>query len=813
MFSNFLKVTYRNLTRDKVFALINIMGLSVAIACCIVIGLYLNFQLGYDKHFDNHNRIYRVVHTSSTNGTSLYSSITSAALGPALLQDFPEVENAVRFRPFGGDAYFKYGNETFPWKQVFYADDTVFKMFSHEIIHGDPETALIEPDTIAISESMANSYFGDEDPLGKVLNLGTAQYRISLVFADLPENTHLKYDALLSYNGRPDATNASLDEISFFFVSTYTYVLMPENYDPNSFSAISQNIYDRYMQEFGTARGTKVNYVLEPLTWIHNHSPAVQGDQPHGNAFNIFAYGAVAVFVLLMACINYVNLATVRSSRQMKAISMRKILGANKIMLMTQYLFESLFFMLIAIVLGFSLAEMASAIFPLGQYLDIGSREFLSPAMNFPVVTLIVLLCLLVGLGAGAYPAFYLAAYSPLLVFAKAGKSAKKAFTLRSVLVVIQFTMTVVVVASTLLIVSQLQYLLDKPLGFDKDNKLVINVQSADVLERLPAFMQQLRQSPGVNGVFSTLSLPGAGVLLNLINIEDNEGVMQSEKFSQMYGDYNLVEGLGAVLVEGRGFDESRAVDEKGSVIVNEAAVKQMGWDEPLGKRFDNFQGRDAQVIGVVKDFHFNDLHSGIGPLAIVWNKPDYSGLSAAVRQIQSRKLVIDIADNNQLQTIDNIRKLWNGFTPDYPFEYRYLDDILNQTYSNEENLQDLLIIFSLLCIFVSCLGLYGLSAFITRLRTREISIRKVLGATVAQIISLLCRSIVPSVLVSAMLGSVIAFLLIRRWLESFYYAQLINPLAFLVASLLVLVVAITTIALQSNRTARQKPSLTLRVE
>jgi len=369
-----------------------------------------------------------------------------------------------------------------------------------------------------------------------------------------------------------------------------------------------------------------------------------------------------------------------------------------------------------------------------------------------------------------------------------------------------------VVVASTLLIVSQLQYLLDKPLGFDKDNKLVINVQSADVLERLPAFMQQLKQSPGVNGAFSTFSLPGAQIFVNLINVEDNEGVIQSEKFSQMFVDYNFVEGLGAVLMQGRSFDESREADPKGSVVVNEAAVKQMGWDEPLGKRYVN-NLVDAQVIGVVKDFHFNDLHSGITPLAIIWNRSDYSTLSAAARQVQSRRLVIDIADNNQLQTIEGIRKLWSGFTADYPFEYRYLDDILKETYSNEENLRGLLIIFSLLCIFVSCLGLYGLSAFITRLRTREISIRKVLGATVAQIVSLLCRSIVPAVLVSALLGSVIAFLLISRWLESFYYTQLINPLAFLLASLLVLVVAITTIALQSNSTARQRPSLTLRVE
>jgi putative ABC transport system permease protein len=300
---------------------------------------------------------------------------------------------------------------------------------------------------------------------------------------------------------------------------------------------------------------------------------------------------------------------------------------------------------------------------------------------------------------------------------------------------------------------------------------------------------------------------------VNLIGIEDNEGAMQSEKFGLMYGDHDLIEGLGAVMVQGRAFDEARDADRTSAVVVNEAAVKQMGWDEPIGKKLVINLEQEVQVIGVVRDFHYNDLHSAIAPLAVMWSRPDFSQLSAADRQLPLRRLVIEIAQDDQLRTIDGIRRSWSGFAADYPFEYRYLADILDETYSNEANLRGLLVIFSLLCIFVSCLGLYGLSAFITRLRTKEMSIRKVLGATVAQIIQLLCRSIVPAVFISAVLGSVISFLLVNRWLQSFYYAQLIDPLAFMLASSLVLLVALATIALQSNGTARQRPSLTLRVE
>lgn len=488
-------------------------------------------------------------------------------------------------------------------------------------------------------------------------------------------------------------------------------------------------------------------------------------------------------------------------------------MGANKPVLVFQYLVESFLFVLIAVVLGFALAELTAAAFPLAQYLGMSSTELVLPSQNLSIVALVALLCLVAGLCAGAYPAFYLSAFSPLLAFAQEGKHGKTRISLRSALVVLQFTISVVVIASTLLTTSQLNFLFEKPLGFDKDNRIVIDVRSADTIERLPTYIDQLEQMPGIRGVFSAASLPGSEIFVTLVEIENNEGAMQSEKFSHIYVDPNFVEVMGAELVAGRSFDETRELDRTAAIVVNEAAVRQMGWENPIGKRFKNSEGLEAQVIGVVRDFHFNDLHEQISPMALVWHKPDYSAMSPAGRLNQTRKLVIHLDAQGQRNTIDRIAQSWDSFSPEYPFAYQYLDDILNEAYVNEENMMGLLSIFSIICIFVSSLGLYGLSAFITQRRSKEISIRRVLGANASQIMSMLCRSIVPAVVVASLAGSYISYVAIKRWLEGFFYSGPFDSMPFLVAAAVVLVVALMTILLQSHEVIKRNAALVLRQE
>lgn len=819
----YLRTALRTMMKEKSYSLINIAGLSTAIACAVVLGLYLHHQLGYDRHHANVDRAYRVVNQFGINGDVDLAAVTSTQLAPLLQEQYPEVELAGRFQSMPSPRYLlrDASNQGYYWENLFSADNAVLKILSHEVIHGDPESALIDPTSMAVSESFARRYFGDRNPIGENIYTDISTYRIDLVFADLPDNSHLKYDALMSYNriAQPEGIQR---RNALWNINAYTYVLMREGYDAADFPRISESFYQNNMADMARQMNINatVDFILEPLPRIHLDS-ATSYDFPRGNRFYIFAFAAIAVFVLAVASINYMNLATARSTRRAKEVGMRKVLGATRGQLVSQFVGESVFYSVVSLVLGLVLAWVVLQFTNITVLLD--APLSLAPLLGAWPMVGVVVAAVLLGVISGLYPAFYLSAIPPIAAFRGSQGSRGRGRGLRQALVMLQFVISVAVIASTLLMLTQMQYIHSKELGFSKENRLIVRVAGADQVSRLPTLMNELRQAPGVLNVARTQHVPGQPVGLNALNVEDASGVMQQQTLSVMNLRPGVIDALGMRLVEGRDFDENRDSDMRRTVLVNQALVRAMGWQSALGKRLQNFGGPDdetppdsMEVIGVVEDFHFEGLQHQVVPVFMVYSIPDFEEMDATSRGTYSEQLIINVRQESVTSLIQMLERRWPSFDPGHPFEFRFLEDDLNELYGSEQRLMQLIGAFSALCILISCLGLFGLSAYNTAQRTREIGVRKVMGASTLNIVLLLFQNILWLVIAAAVIASVLAFLAINQWLQSFYYRiDLIGPnlMLFLVATALAVAVAFVTIALQSMKTARANPVRALRYE
>lgn len=822
MFSTYLKLGLRNLRREKSYSLINVAGLSIGVACCIILGLYIANQLSFDKHNLKHDRVYRVVNELELNGNFDFAAATSTQLAPLLKEQFPEVIDAVRFQPTPQPRYLlrSSDDQAYYWEDLYLADNSVFNIFTHEIIYGDPATALIDPSSMAVSESLARRYFGDRNPIGETLRTDVNEYRIDLVFADLPANSHLKYNALLSYNRLP-VPEGRARSMALWNINLYTYVLMPEGYDPANFDSISQRFYDDNMAATAQQLNIDANmkFILEPLAGIHLTS-TTSYDQPRGNILYVYAFAAVALFILTVAAINYMNLAIARSTKRAREVGMRKVIGASQWQLISQFLSESVFFTLLSLLLGVMLAWLILTFSNINVVLD--APLTLAPLLTPEMTLAMVVAALLLGVVSGLYPAFYLSAIQPVAAFRGSPSGRKRGVGVRQVLVMLQFVISVSVIACTLLMLAQMQYVRSKDLGFERENKLVVRVVGADQVERLPALMNELKQLPGVLGVATTQHLPGQQPGLIAIQVEDNNGVLDQQTLSLMITQPGFVDVMGLHLIEGRDFDESRPADVNHSMIVNESLVKAMGWDQSVGKRLQTFAEATDEidgsnvVVGVVKDFNFQGLQHEVVPLAMAYWVQDTGKMSQQDRGTFSTQLIINVAQGSVQRVVDTLKDRWPGFDPSHPFEFAFLEDSLNELYGAEQRLMQLIGLFAAVCVFISCLGLYGLSAFNTAQRTREIGIRKVMGASTAGIILLLFRSVVWLVAGAAIIASGMSFWAISRWLQGFYYRidlLGVNLVYFLIAAALAVSVAFVTMAMQSFRTAQATPVKALRYE
>jgi putative ABC transport system permease protein len=804
-----IKAALRIFYREKTYALINLSGLSLAIACCLVLGLYLRSELTYDRHHLRHKEIFRVVGEYTTSGNSARCAVTPIPFGPMLKEHYPEVKDYVRFNQLGR-ILIRSNDKALYWEDAYSADDRVFDIFTHKILYGDPKTALKDPSSAAVSETFARRYFGDVNPIGKTIYAELVPQiprKITLVFRDLPENTHLKYHVLFRFEDLPPTVDRRR---MLFNIGLFTYLVMPEKYNISDFKAISTSFFARFMEDTGRAIGQTWQSWLQPLADIHLYSD-VSYDRPTGNRYYVYGFAAVAVFILLVACINYVNLAIARAAKRTKEIGMRRILGVPRGRLMFRFLGESLLFSIIAMVIGVALVEIAIKLTPLN---DLFGKSLTFGLRDEPVLLLWILgLSLFVGLISGLYPATYLSSIPPLSAVGSSQGGGRGGFRLRELLVLIQFTVSVIVIACTLVMAMQMRYVSNKQLGFEKHNRVVINLRGLDLIEKYPVIKNELLQDSRILGISVSDAAPGLERFAILHSTVDSEqGAPGKIILANMQVGNDFVEVMGMRLVSGRDFSKRLLTDIGSTFVVNETLVKNRGWKNPLGKRIQ-MGGINGKVIGVVRDFHAKSLHSPVEPFVLRQFDDNFQNVSPEVRAAIGRTLIVSIAGRDVQRTLKFLQDKFTAYDPKHPFEYEFLDAMIDELYLSEERLMKMVGIFAGVCIFISCMGLFGLAAFATEQRSKEIGVRKVLGASASQIILMLSRKTLWLVFAGSIVASIVAYYAIEEWLSGFAYRVGIHPMVFVVSAAVVIAVAFLTIALQSYRTAQTNPAQTLRYE
>jgi putative ABC transport system permease protein len=812
MLKSYILIALRKLAREKLYVSINIFSLALGLASFLILALYLRSELTYDQHHVNHERIYRVTAKfQQATGSGRHFAVSQIGIGPLLVKDFPQLGQQVRFRPSTQNVL-QYQDNRRQWDRIYLADPTAFEIFTHKVLYGDPKTALDSPYSIAISETFARHYFGNENPIGKQLSSGAFSYAVTLVFADLPENTHLKYDALLPISlmdvFQPGFSNMYANTLGN--VQLYTYLMTPPDFDPKSFGSIGVSFVDRYMKDLQARMKSTFTPILQPLTDAHFDS-TLDSDLLTGNIFYVYGFLAVAIFILLVACINYMNLATARATKRAKEVGMRKVLGASKSQLIGQFLGESLTFTAIALLLALILVEVALALTPIGALMG---HEHLLAARSEPIVLLsVVLLGLIVALLSGLYPAFYLSGISPLAALTQVKRSWRTGLSMRQVLVVLQLTISVGVIACTMLMTDQMRYIKDRSLGFDTENRLIVTLRGYDVVKNLKTIKNEVLKEPGVLNAMTIGQVPGTGSGAINTPVENSASVMEPIGMFIIGVGKNFIDGLNVKVLEGRAFSEDIATDAREAVMVNESMVKRLGWDNAIGKRFQVGPAGFARVIGVVEDFHYTSLHNEIGPLLITPINDQFGMVPENQKALITSSIIVVLSGQDLRATVARVKSVIAKFDPKYDAEPIFLDDRLNELYKSETNLMKLTGIFAGICIFISIMGLFGLAAFTTEQRTKEIGIRMVLGASDSQIVIMLSKHLLPLVLIAAVPASVLSYYAIDKWLQRFAYHTDISWLTFVLATLLVTVVSLTTVVLQSLKTTQADPIKALRYE
>lgn len=794
------KLILRNLWKTKFYSLLNIMGLAIGISVAIITFLYLQSEWTYDRHYSKHDRIFRVgSNYIKPTGEDPYA-LSGMALGRLLKAEFPEIESFCRFNFKSEKWLFRYEDQSFFLDGIHETDSTALHIFDFDFIQGNPETALDGRNSMILSESMAQRIFGKEDPMGKALKFNNAPMEITGIYKDLPKNTHFIYDGLMSaYNG---VGNFGLtDQQSLNSIGDYTYILLKEGASIETVKARLPEWTEKYWQDLNDD-GSELHPIIEPLTDIHFGSD-LPYDLPQGNTSYLYAFFSVGVLILLLASINYVNLATARAANRAKEIGVKKVAGATRVQLISFFLLESLFITAIACVLALGITEVIFNASNLNSLLD---KELALNLLSNPTLVLGILgIFLLVSLLAGLYPAFYLSNIEPMGVLKGAFKNTTSGILLRRTLVIAQFMISIGVVGITLLMGRQIDYLRDKDLGFDKENVIHIPVRSRSVSQKVTALKQKFLESESVVGVALSNQVPGIYVDRSDFIIEAKEG-MQTVPTSYMLVDHNFMEVLGTEIVQGRNFEMGRSTDSTFAMIVNETFVTRQGWEEPIGKKFvarvDSLGNQElGQVIGVVKDFNTNSLHEPMLPIALFL----VNGVG--------RNIFLRIKGESPRAVISDLTQKWNEIIPDLPMGFSFLDDDLNYLYNTDEKQSKLLFWLSIICGFVSSLGLFGLASFTTAQRTKEMGVRKVLGASVSQIVGLLFKEVLVIVIIAAIVALPVIYYFYDSWVESFAYRLGMDFLLIFVVCLLAVVVAFLTISYHASKLATTNPVRSLRTE
>ena len=804
MILNYLKIAWRNMIKNKTFSLVNIIGLSLGISVCFIIMMYVQHELSYDKYNKNAERIARIQFKAVMNGGQISEASVMAPVAQAVKSDFPEVEDATRLFNTGGQKV-TYGTTTFKNDLVGLVDPNFLNVFTLPLIEGDTKTALSQPGTIIISKATAQKYFGSENPIGKMLgfNNNTDLYKITGEFDKIPDNSHFHFDMLATMIGFKQSQSTSWMEGTFF-----TYLLLRPGTNLATLQAKFPAMVKKYMgpqiqqamgislEQFRT-KGNELGFILQPLTAIHLHPNATNEIEPSGNAGYVYIFGAIAIFMLLVACINFINLATAGASKRAKEIGVRKVIGSDRSQLIAQFLMESALLVFTALVVAFVLIIVFLPVF------DEISGKTLALSFDIKMIASFFALGLIVVMAAGIYPAFFLSSFKPIAVL-KGKMAGNKSFGIRSGLVVFQFFISVSLIVGTIVVYEQMRYIQNKDLGYDKEQ--VLTIPNSYVLgKNEKVFKDMMLRDPRVVNATMSYYKPAGPTNNNnaLIFPEGHDNTaMRTEDF---HVDEQYIPTFGIKMALGRNFSPAVTTDSS-AMVINEAAVKALGFTvanvigqnvvQVNSSRGNNFK---YHVIGVARDFNFKSLHEAISPMVMTL-EPEGG--------VIFKTHTTDIAG-----VLAGMKKQWDTFNTGEPFTYTFLDDLYNKTYVAEQKTSTILDVFALLTVIVACLGLFGLVTYTAEQRIKEIGIRKVLGASVAQITQMLSTDFLRLVAIACLVAFPASWWATNKWLQSFAYRTTIHWWIFALAAACALLIAVITLSFQAIKAAIANPVKNLRTE
>jgi putative ABC transport system permease protein len=795
MFRNLLKISLRNLLKDKSYTTINVLGLTIGITCSLFLLLYILDELSYDRYNVNGENIYRIVSNIKEPDNAFTWSSTQIPLGLELEDNYPEVENAVRFIQMDKTLY-KNGEQQFNEEEFYLTDSTVLRMFSYDFIVGDPAKALDQPFSIVLTESTAKKYFPHPtDALShSIQNPQGEEFKVTGVIKDIPRNSHFRFDALVSESTRPKLQGG------WGGFGIFTYIQLPHGYNLSKMQGSLDKIVKEKVNPIFEKFGIKVKYELQRITDIHLHSKIQDEAESGGDISYIYIFSAVSAFMLIIACINYMNLATARSANRAKEVGIRKVVGGQRKQLIIQFIVESLVVAFVSLFLSILLIYLL-----LPSFNELANKYIsFSYLFQTKVVLSLIGIIFFTGVVGGSYPAFYLSGFNPVAVL-KGKVSAKggSAFFRRS-LVVVQFALSIFMLISTLIVFDQLQFLRTTDLGFDKEQVVRLDVGGKESADNARSFANKLRSNTEIVSVGMARSSPGQGISKNLLQVEDSEGKMTERGVDLFTADYDFIKTMKMTIVQGRDFSHAVPGDSLHAILVNESMVKRMGWKDPIGKRFESGGNAEfkKQVVGVVKDYHQNSLYDQIEPLIII--------LSPYNNYVFVRTQPGDVK-----RSLGVIEKSWKEVFPTTPFEYAFLDQDFDSQYKADEKRSQIFTAFSGLTVFIACLGLLGLAAFTTEQRTKEIGIRKVVGASVRSLVLLVSSEFFLLVGIGMILAFPAAWYFTSGWLKNFaYHIDLSGEWGmFIVSTLLAFVITFLTVGYHVVRSAYSNPVKSLRTE
>ncbi len=803
MIHHFLQIAWRNLVKRKFYSFINIAGLAVGMTCCLLITLYIKNELSYDQYHTKKDRIYRVLQSfrSVKEGVNPgaptpdeYWVWGNAPVGPALQADFPQIEKMVRFMS-PSSLLLQHGEKRFQQDNLVFMDSTAFSVFSWKMIYGNPQTALIAPNSIVLTRTVSEKFFGTTNPVGQSLRIDNSDnYLVTGVMEDVPPNSQINFNGMISMSTerkyRPDVF------IYWGYVDFYTYLLLKENTNIETLQAQAAAFVKKHNPN---DKGYAISF--EKMTDAYLHSAAIRQPGPTGSRFNVILFSCIAVFIMLIACINFMNLSTARSLERAKEVGVRKVLGVRPRSLMWQFLIESILMSLAAAAIALTLARPGISLIGKLSGKDLSYSQFFTPVMWMYMLAFAIV----VGILAGIYPASFLSGFKAITVLKGKFNPSRDGISLRKALVVFQFTLSIALIAGTIIVYSQLKFINRHDLGFQKDQILIVNFEGdGKVQENIESIKKSLADQPGVVSVAASRAVPGEFLPNAGTQIEGPDGQMQQQGPFIYEIDFDFIPVFHIPLVAGRNYSRAYVSDSAQSMVINEACAKLYGYTNPadaVGKKFDQW-GRKGTIIGVVKDFNFRSLHQAVEPLTLRYGYP-----------YNLNRIAVSIKGNEAQATVGRLKKTWDRIAPQRPFMYHFLDESFSAQYEADQHFGELFTFFSYLAICIACLGLFGLTTFMAQQRVKEIGVRKVLGSSISGIVLLLSKDFIKLILIAIVIATPLCLWAMNQWLQGFAYRITIGPLVFVEAGMISLTIALLTMAWQSVKAARSNPVNSLRNE